>query len=60
LNGKPNCHFLSYGNARWEQGRQAAQAVKPYLRKMESNVAGSFLERHTWQSLLKAKRGEDK
>jgi uncharacterized protein (DUF169 family) len=25
--------------------------------EMEQNVAGSFLERHTWQSLLKAKKG---
>ncbi len=26
--------------------------------EMERNVAGSFLERHTWQTLLKAKNGE--
>jgi hypothetical protein len=26
--------------------------------EMESNVAGSFLERPTWQSLLKTKSGE--
>ena len=27
------CHFLSGGNAQWEQGRQAAEKVKPFLRK---------------------------
>jgi hypothetical protein len=27
------CHFLSYGNTQWEQGRQAAEKVKPFLRK---------------------------
>jgi hypothetical protein len=26
--------------------------------EMERNVAGSFLERHTWQTLLEAKNGE--
>jgi hypothetical protein len=28
------------------------------FREMEGNVAGSFLERHTWQKLLAAKRAE--
>ena len=27
------CHFLSAGNEQWEQGRQAAEQVKPYLTK---------------------------
>ena len=27
------CHFLSSGNEQWEQGRQAAAKVKPFLRK---------------------------
>ena len=27
------CHFLSCGNEQWEQGRQAAEKVKPFLRK---------------------------
>ena len=27
------CHFLSAGNEKWEQGRQAAEQVKPYLTK---------------------------
>ena len=27
------CHFLSGGNEQWEQGRQAAEKVKPFLRK---------------------------
>jgi hypothetical protein len=27
------CHFLSAGNRQWEQGRQAAEKVKPYLRQ---------------------------
>jgi uncharacterized protein (DUF169 family) len=27
------CHFLSAGNRQWEQGRLAAEKVKPYLRK---------------------------
>jgi len=27
------CHFLSSGNAQWEQGRQVAQKVKPFLRE---------------------------
>jgi uncharacterized protein (DUF169 family) len=27
------CHFLSSGNAQWEQGRQASEKVKPFLRK---------------------------
>jgi uncharacterized protein (DUF169 family) len=27
------CHFLSSGNANWEQGRTEAQKVKPYLTK---------------------------
>lgn len=27
------CYFLSVGNEQWETGRQAAQQVKPYLRK---------------------------
>lgn len=27
------CHFLSGGNDQWEQGQQAAQKVKPFLRK---------------------------
>jgi hypothetical protein len=27
------CHFLSCGNEQWEQGRQAAAKVKPFLRK---------------------------
>ena len=27
------CHFLSCGNEQWEQGRQAAEEVKPFLRK---------------------------
>lgn len=26
------CHFLSAGNDQWEQGRQAAEKVKPFLR----------------------------
>ncbi len=26
------CHFLSTGNIQWEQGRQAAEQVKPFLR----------------------------
>jgi len=26
------CHFLSTGNDDWEQGREAAESVKPYLR----------------------------
>lgn len=26
------CHFLSTGNDQWEQGRQTAESVKPYLR----------------------------
>ena len=26
------CHFLSAGNNQWEQGRQAAEKVKPFLR----------------------------
>jgi hypothetical protein len=28
------------------------------FQEMEGNVAGSFLERHTWQELLTAKRAE--
>ncbi|MGW8303837.1 MAG: DUF169 domain-containing protein [Desulfobacterales bacterium] len=27
------CHFLSAGNEQWEQGQQAAEKVKPFLRK---------------------------
>jgi len=27
------CHFLSVGNDQWEQGQQAAEKVKPFLRK---------------------------
>ena len=27
------CHFLSAGNDQWEQGKQAAEKVKPFLRK---------------------------
>lgn len=27
------CHFLSAGNEQWEQGRQTAEQVKPYLTK---------------------------
>jgi uncharacterized protein (DUF169 family) len=27
------CHFLSSGNDQWEQGRQAAEQVKPFLRE---------------------------
>jgi hypothetical protein len=30
----------------------------PLFQEMEANVAGSFLQRHTWQQLLAAKRGE--
>jgi hypothetical protein len=26
------------------------------FREMEANVAGSFLQRHTWQELLKAEK----
>ena len=26
------CHFLSAGNDQWEQGKQAAEKVKPFLR----------------------------
>jgi len=27
------CHFLSFGNDQWEQGKQAAEKVKSFLRK---------------------------
>lgn len=27
------CHFLSFGNDQWEHGQQAAERVKPFLRK---------------------------
>jgi hypothetical protein len=27
------CHFLSAGNKQWDQGQQAAEKVKPFLRK---------------------------
>jgi uncharacterized protein (DUF169 family) len=27
------CHFLSAGNRQWEEGRQAAEKVKPFLRE---------------------------
>jgi len=27
------CHFLSYGNARWDQGRQVIEQVKPFVRE---------------------------
>ena len=27
------CHFLSSGNDQWEQGRQASESVKPFLRE---------------------------
>jgi uncharacterized protein (DUF169 family) len=31
------CYFLSSGNAQWEQGKQAAEQVKPYLTKESHN-----------------------